>query len=231
MLEQFQLDKQRELQALGEKHKYQSELERRRTQELEHEIENLKQQLMEAKNGLKAALRLGEQLEKKSQLISELEEDLKKTRGDLSTAESKLSTYSQSTAGKIDRSLVKNLVVGYLGAQGDHKAQALKILSSVLELSPKERSRVGVEGQGGWLSHLLHPSSSSAPPTESLSQAFVRFLESESRPQPQLKLLTEPQTSQSTSRRTPLLLSDLVLPPVTPTQVTEAGLSDVLRDS
>lgn len=231
VLEQFQVDKERELKAAEDRKQHLLDLERRRQHELEQEIANLKQQLAEAKNGLKAAMRLTEQLDKKSQVIQELEENLQKVRVELAEKEKKLLNINLATDGKIDKFLVKNLVIGYLSAQGEHKTQALKILTSVLELSSDELAKSGVTGQGGWLNQLLHPSGSQAAPSESLSQAFVRFLETESRPQPQLKLLAEPQPGSAVPKRPTLVMADLMLPNVTPTQVTDTSLNDMLRDS
>jgi len=231
VLEQFQLDKQREIHQIEEKHNYMIYLEKRRQKELEKDIEDLKSQLAEAKNGLKAGVRLGEQLERKSHIISELEAQLKNTVTELETTKDKLSKINQFNAGKIDKSLMKNMFLGYLTTQGEHKTQALKILTSVLELSAEERQKAGVEGQG-WLASILHPLGGLAASNtgESLSQAFVRFLESESKPQPQLKLLVEP-ANQANVKKNSLVLSDLVLPTVSPTPVQGTGLSQVLNDS
>ncbi|KDR16340.1 hypothetical protein L798_10055 [Zootermopsis nevadensis] len=83
---------------------------------------------------------------------------------------------------------------------------------------------------------------------QSLSEAFVRFLENESRPQPQLRLLPEVQevaqvnsrsdsplsSAGSSQRRSPLLLSEVHLPTFTQFPLSRNSssiLKDVLKDS
>jgi len=240
VLEQFQQDKEREIENIVTKYEYQIQLSHKRFKELDMEIESLKKQLAEAKNGLNAASRLGEQLDKKSQHITYLEEELRRLQEESKEMESRLSVVNQSNIGKIDKSLIKNLVVGYISAsQADRKFQVLKIMASVLDFNQEERNKLGVDNTAtGWLSNLLHPKSDHTQSTQSLSEAFIRFLESESRPQPQLKLLPE-QTqadkpgSSRTSPNPSLLLSEFVLPTFNSSHATESSsiLKDVLRDS
>ena len=55
--------------------------------------------------------------------------------------------------GRVDRSLVKNLVIGYVMADAGKKMEVLRIVATVLDFNQEERTRTGLEGgAGGWLS-------------------------------------------------------------------------------
>ena len=105
----------------------------------------------------------------------------------------------------MDRYLVKNLVVGYAVADASKKAEILKIVATVLDFNEDERTKTGL-GKGmspqGWLQSWFGSgaitasglSTSEQRRTTSgevhaatgldlgLAQAFVKFLETESKP-------------------------------------------------
>ncbi|KAK6626799.1 hypothetical protein RUM44_009276 [Polyplax serrata] len=240
VLEQFQQDKNRELEGLAVKYEKQMELTRYRVKELEMEREAVQKQLEEAKNGLKAASRLGEQLERKSQQVVELEQNLGSVQMRITELEQNLEASNQSVSGKVDKSLIKNLLVGYiLSPKADRKSQVLRILASVLDFDPEEREKMGVDAtSSGWLSNILHPKTGGPPTNESLSEAFIKFLENESRPQPQLKLVPDQykltkSRSSSTTTKPHGVFSELVLPTFNSPQDNESSviLKNVLKDS
>lgn len=74
---------------------------------------------------------------------------------------------------KVDKSLIKNLLIGLIQAfdqKKDNQLQVLRLLSTVLDFDQKECEKVGL---------------SSKPPDrsgDSLAQEFIKFLEKESRP-------------------------------------------------
>ncbi|KDR16339.1 Thyroid receptor-interacting protein 11 [Zootermopsis nevadensis] len=75
VLEQFQKDKEREIDSATERLQQQLQEAHRRHDVLCDEILALKVQLQAAKDGLSAAARLGEQLDKKSEIITDLKEE------------------------------------------------------------------------------------------------------------------------------------------------------------
>ena len=103
----------------------------------------------------------------------------------------------------MDRYLVKNLVVGYTVADASKKAEILKIIATVLDFNEEERSKTGL-GRGntsqGWLTSWFgsspkgdsreagHRATTSGEVQAAtgldlgLAQAFVKFLETESKP-------------------------------------------------
>lgn len=99
---------------------------------------------------------------------------------------------AESESDKVEKGLIKNLVIGYLTAPNNGKGQILKLLSAVLDFTPAEADKTGVnKSQSGWLGGLLHSSGGSGggqadanAGNEGLAQAFVKFLEQESRPVP-----------------------------------------------
>lgn len=100
--------------------------------------------------------------------------------------EDKMRVTAESESDKVEKGLIKNLVIGYLTAPNNGKGQILKLLSAVLDFTPAEADKTGVnKTQSGWLGGLLHSSGASGgenPGNEGLAQAFVQFLEQESRP-------------------------------------------------
>ena len=101
--------------------------------------------------------------------------------------------------------MVKNLVVGYVVADTSKKGEVLKIIATVLDFNEDERSKTGL-GQGlsaqGWLQSWFGSSATGASGHSTighrrttsgevhaatgldlgLAQAFVKFLETESKP-------------------------------------------------
>nr|CAD7429739.1 unnamed protein product [Timema monikensis] len=165
----------------------------------------------------------------------------------LTETENKVHSASQSSEGKIDRSLLKNLVLGYFVAPSNSRAEVLRVVATVLDFSQEERKKIGLDGAdgGGWFKALLHPGKAGQD-TPSLSEAFIRFLESESRPQPQLRLLPDSKSSSASGEennsansspkpgRSPLLLADVQLPTFVQFPVgrnSSSFLKDVLKDS
>lgn len=142
--------------------------------------------------------------------------------------EEKYKTLLNQTDAKVDKTLIKNLIVGFISANSSlnkDQSQILKIIGTVLDFSQQDNDKLNLHKQhgGSWLSSILHPQaigSNSNISQQSLSEAFVRFLESESQPKqapPNLinvrKMSTESNASTSSStRQTPLLLNDVVLP-------------------
>jgi len=250
VLEQFQKDKEREIQLATERLQQQLQGAQQRHDELCAEVTALKFQLSEAKEGLNAAARLGEQLDKKSEIIAGLKEEVSKLNSELQESEARVHSASLSAEGKVDRYLVKNLVLGYFIAPPNTRSQVLRIVATVLDFNQEERERVGLESgtsASGWFRNFLQPGKGPSS-TQSLSEAFVRFLENESQPQPQLRLLPEGQeatqgdgrsdspsnTTGGSHRRSPLLLSEVHLPTFTQFPVgrnSSSILKDVLKDS
>lgn len=107
-----------------------------------------------------------------------------------SKLEEKMKQAADGDSDKVEKGLIKNLVIGYLTSPNNGKGQILKLLSAVLDFSPAEADKTGVtKNQSGWLGGLLHSgggggggTAAAGAENEGLAQAFVKFLEQESRP-------------------------------------------------
>merc|ERR1712142_1210095 len=156
--------------------------------ELQETLRVNKQQLDRAQQGLEAAARLSEQLDKKGTVIANLKQEISAREEMVKNMQEKLLALSSNQVGKVDRALVKNLVVGYATADDSKKPEVLRIIATVLDFNSEERGRTGLDGgAGGWLGGLLgsrsrHPSISQAPVEQSIAKAFIQFLEEESTP-------------------------------------------------
>ena len=156
----------------------------------------LEEKLERANEGLEAAARLSEQLEAKSAVIAALRQEVRAREELLGKAREELTAASASGAGKVDRGLVKNLVVGYVAADEGKRRDVLRIVATVLDFNKEERLRTGLDGEGAgsasWLRGMFGPglqrqqqmerAAANAGLDKSLAQAFVQFLESESSP-------------------------------------------------
>lgn len=60
-------------------------------------------------------------------------------------------------ADRVDKSLLKNLLIGYIVAPNNDKSQILKLISSVLDFNQQESDKVGLsKSHSGWLNSILH---------------------------------------------------------------------------
>ncbi|KAK0098968.1 hypothetical protein PV326_011992 [Microctonus aethiopoides] len=248
VLEQFQRDKESDIQNATSKIREQLKDSHKKQEELNAEIINLKEQLAEAKECLLAASRLSQQLNKKSERIQELNDEVAKLTELVNTAEQRIEEAKQSGEGKVDKSLIKNLLLGFLASSNSDKLSVLRVFATVLDFNEMERDKAGLNhptAHGGWFSGLL---SSGGTPTKdqeaSLSAAFVRFLESESKPMPPIPPLPISNTPisrpghsrqhSSSSTQSGLLLSNMSLPSFPdfiPSRNTGSILKEVLKDS
>ncbi|KAJ8679691.1 hypothetical protein QAD02_015478, partial [Eretmocerus hayati] len=248
VLEQFQRDKEKDIQSATEKLRNELQESYKSQDDLKDEISNLKDQLSEAKECLRAASRLTEQLEKKSERIEQLNQEVSKLTELVNTSDQRIQEANKCGEGKVDRSLVKNLLLGYISSPSNDKSSVLRVFANVLDFNDVEREKSGLNSsaaKNSWFSSMVNSSSSSSKEQEaSLSSAFVKFLESESQPKPQLPALpisnssiTRPGHSRqhsSSSTQSTLLLTNVALPTFpdfVPARNTGSILKEVLKDS
>ncbi|KMQ84737.1 thyroid receptor-interacting protein 11 [Lasius niger] len=139
---------------------------------------------------------------------------------------------------KIDKILIKNLLLGYLSSTTSDKSAILRVFANVLNFTDSEKDKTGLNNattQSGSMPLKYREAS--------LSTAFVRFLESESKPKPQLPPLpivnssssrSEYNKQASSSAQSTLLLSNVALPTFPdfiPARNTGSILKEVLKDS
>lgn len=74
--------------------------------------------------------------------------------------EQKICDYEGNQADRVDKSLVKNLFIGYCVAPPNDKSQILKLISTVLDFNKSESDKVGLnKHQASWLSSVFQADS------------------------------------------------------------------------
>ncbi|KAM7346402.1 Golgi microtubule-associated protein isoform 2-T2 [Cochliomyia hominivorax] len=188
-LEQFQNDKESDIKSATLRIRKELQQQLDKESQLKLEIQQLQQQLADANQGLNAASRLSDQLETSQQTINVLREEVESLKTHNSALEQKLSSTESSQTDKIEKSLIKSLLIGYVVSNNPNdKQQILRMISSVLDFNQTETDKVGLnKQQTGWLGSLLGGGGTGSPGSHSkdnLVQAFVEFLEQESQPKP-----------------------------------------------
>lgn len=174
---------------------------------------------------------------------------VQKVKETMTKLEEKNIKLASQTGTKVDKMLIKNLIVGLVSANNNlnkDQTQILKIIATVLDFTQEDNEKINRPNPNSWLGSILHPNiaNSSSINQESLSQAFVRFLENESKPRVLPNLLEtsnleKPSSSSntntsSTPRSTPPLLSAVVLPTFSDfaqSRNSSSILKDVLKDN
>ncbi|XP_074547629.1 thyroid receptor-interacting protein 11 [Halichoeres trimaculatus] len=198
VLEQFQQEEKAMYSAELEKHKKEKDEWRRKAERLEDQASSLQINLDEANAALDSASRLTDQLDLKEEQIEELKKQVDVRQEMLEEAQRKLMNLLNSTEGKIDKVLMRNLFLGYFHTPKTKRADVLRLMGSVLGLSREDVDKMleedGRHGVTGWVSSWLGGRGAQSVPNtpqrptsgpglnSSFSEMFVKFLEIESTP-------------------------------------------------
>ncbi|NXF84799.1 TRIPB protein, partial [Eubucco bourcierii] len=198
VLEQFQQEEKAMYSAELEKHQKQTAEWKKKAESLEEKVVSLQESLEEANAALDAASRLTEQLDIKEEQIEELKKEGEIRREMLEDVQNKLMNLMNSTEGKVDKLLMKNLFVGHFHTPKNKRPEVLRLMGSILGIKKEELDQLLSEDQRGvtrWVTGWLGggAGSKSVPSTplrpthqnifnSSFSELFVKFLETESRP-------------------------------------------------
>uniref|UniRef100_A0A182QV11 GRIP domain-containing protein n=1 Tax=Anopheles farauti TaxID=69004 RepID=A0A182QV11_9DIPT len=195
-LEQFQMNRERDIELATAGIRTELDNARAREDGLKDALKQVQQQLADAKTGLLAAARISDQLEISQVTVASLKAELAKRDERYAALEQQLQETEASQADKVEKTLVKNLIIGYAVApNASDKQQIMKLISSVLTMDQAECTKVGLHhrvghgGTGGWLNSILGSGGGGGGEAatgnynkESLTEAFVKFLEKESAP-------------------------------------------------
>ncbi|KAM6445914.1 thyroid receptor-interacting protein 11 [Rhynochetos jubatus] len=198
VLEQFQQEEKAIYSAELERHQNQTVEWRKKAENLEEKVVLLQESLREANAALDAASRLTEQLDNKEEQIEELKKEGELRREMLEDVQNKLMNLMNSTEGKVDKLLMRNLFVGHFQTPKKKRPEVLRLMGSILGVKKDELDQLLSEDQRGitrWVTGWLDggAGSKSVPntplrPTQenvfnsSFSELFVKFLETESCP-------------------------------------------------
>ncbi|XP_045540589.1 thyroid receptor-interacting protein 11 isoform X1 [Papilio machaon] len=204
VLEQFQLEKERDIAAATEKLQKKLDDMKHQNNKQKEEIALLNSKLDESLAGLQAASRLGDQVESKAAQINDLKEQVRLLQTSVAMAEQRYYNAVSNQQDKVDKNLVKNLIINYVvtGAQNViNKTQVLRILSTVLDFNQQECEKLGLVR--------------STTTTDSLAAEFVKFLQNESKPRPQLPImnLAQSRSTTPTSRRSSTMGPNPIIDP------------------
>uniref|UniRef100_A0A673BVP7 GRIP domain-containing protein n=1 Tax=Sphaeramia orbicularis TaxID=375764 RepID=A0A673BVP7_9TELE len=195
VLEQFQQEEKAMYSTELEKLTKEKEEWKRKAQRLEDQASALQMNLDEANAALDSASRLTDQLDLKEEQLEELKTQVDVRQEMLEEAQKKLMNLLNSTEGKIDKVLMRNLFLGYFHTPKTKRGDVLRLMGSVLGLSREDMlEEDGRHGVTGWVSTWLGgrgaqsvPNTPQRPTTgqglnSSFSEMFVKFLEMESTP-------------------------------------------------
>ncbi|NXQ29150.1 TRIPB protein, partial [Alaudala cheleensis] len=198
VLEQFQQEEKAMYSAELERHQKQSAEWKKKAESLEEQVVSLQGSLEEANAALDAASRLTEQLDIKEEQIEELKKEGEVRREMLEDVQNKLMNLMNSTEGKVDKLLMRNLFIGHFHTPKNKRLEVLRLMGSILGLKKEELDQLLSEEQRGvtrWVTGWLGggAGSKSVPSTplrpthqnifnSSFSELFVKFLETESCP-------------------------------------------------
>ncbi|KAL0969449.1 hypothetical protein UPYG_G00227520 [Umbra pygmaea] len=198
VLEQFQQEEKAMYSAELERYRKEKDEWRRKADNLEDRASALQINLDEANAALESASRLTDQLDVKEEQIEELKKQVGLRQEMLEETQEKLMNLLNSTEGKVDKTLMRNLFMGYFHTPKPKRSEVLRLMGSVLGLDKEEVNKLLEEeghGVGGWVSSWLGgravqsvPNTPQRPNTAqggfntSFSEMFVKFLEVESSP-------------------------------------------------
>lgn len=160
----------------------------------------------EASDGLEAASRLSEQLDRKEEALDALREEVQIRESALKVVEDELHSLKSRNDDRVDKLVIKNLFLGYFTAPQNQRHEVLRTIGGVLLFTSDDFEKIEGKhsGGGGWVPGFLRFSGGqkqTSPPTtpvrrstigatpakavdNSFSQMFVKFLERESSPPP-----------------------------------------------
>ncbi|XP_062974040.1 thyroid receptor-interacting protein 11 [Elgaria multicarinata webbii] len=199
VLEQFQREEKAMYSAELQKHQRQSAEWKRKVEQLEDKVVSLQERLEEANAALDSASRLTEQLDLKEEQIEGLKKQGEIQKEMLEDAQNKLMNLINSTEGKVDKVLMRNLFIGHFHTPKTKRHEVLRLMGSILGIEKDELEELLSEDQkavtrwmtgwfgGGAAGSKSVPNTPLRPTHQSIfnssfSELFVKFLETESRP-------------------------------------------------
>ncbi|CAL1269414.1 unnamed protein product [Larinioides sclopetarius] len=199
VLEQMQRANERKIKEMENKWLLLLEKEKMAYRKLEEQLLIKQRQLEESSQALEAASRLSEQLDAKEEIIANLRSELSKTENKIKSTTQEIDTIKSNTEGKVDRLVMKSLVLGYFSTPPNQKSEVIRLLARVLDFNQEEMERAGIvvgrqsrsqENRGifssifGRLPRLSSEQQQQRPyePEKSFTTLFVQFLEHESQP-------------------------------------------------
>lgn len=199
VLEQFQQEEKSMYATELEKHRREAQSNLQKANQMQQQVKQLQERLDEANNALESASRLTEQLDLKDARIEELQRQVLLQQEMLEEVQTKMMNLLNSSEGKVDKVLLRNILVGYFSTPKNKRVEVLKLMGVVLGVKREDMDKLVSDEQvtvtkwvsswlgGGGSSHN-HPAAShkshNLEMNSSFSEMFLKFLETESLPSP-----------------------------------------------
>ncbi|XP_077537106.1 uncharacterized protein LOC144149418 isoform X4 [Haemaphysalis longicornis] len=220
VLDHFQTEKDREIQLVRSSYESQLSLEREKSQQLVALVTQKQEQLEGSRDALEAAERLSQKLDRKEEAIAALKQQVADREAEMERIRQEVHVVRSTTEGKVDKQIMKSLVLGYFSSPQGQRPEVVRLLARVLDFSREEMDKAGIslgsqDGRVriGWISGFFRKSGSpdstggvarplhrQQQPVPSFSALFVKFLEEESEPQKEVRLPVEAMALGTTSR-------------------------------
>ncbi|CAN0395985.1 unnamed protein product [Lampetra fluviatilis] len=198
VLEQFQQEEKSMYATELEKHRREAQSNLQKANQMQQQVKQLQERLDEANNALESASRLTEQLDLKDARVEELQRQVLLQQEMLEEVQTKMMNLLNSSEGKVDKVLLRNILVGYFSTPKNKRVEVLKLMGVVLGVKREDMDKLVSDEQvtvtkwvsswlGGGSSHN-HPAAShkshNLEMNSSFSEMFLKFLETESLPSP-----------------------------------------------
>ncbi|EPY81555.1 thyroid receptor-interacting protein 11-like protein [Camelus ferus] len=138
VLEHFQQEEKTKYSAELEKHKQLIAEWKKKAENLEGKLVSLQERLDEANAALDSASRLTEQLDLKEEQIEELKKQNELRQEMLDDVQKKLMNLVNSTEGKVDKVLMRNLFIGHFHTPKNQRHEVLRLMGSILGIKKEE---------------------------------------------------------------------------------------------
>ncbi|KAH9519644.1 hypothetical protein Btru_003234 [Bulinus truncatus] len=188
VLEHFQKEKEAAISAEVDYLERECKSLRLELEEKNKELSATKGDLMEALEGLEAASRLSDQLDRREEAINALKEEVLLRERALESAEAEIHKLTSTSEVKVDKTLMHNMVMTWLTSPDNKRAEIVHLIGHVLSFSDDDFNKIEMaQSKKGLLSGIFSRSpvvewtpTKSTQSNQSFSQLFVKFLEKES---------------------------------------------------
>ncbi|KAM4802202.1 thyroid receptor-interacting protein 11-like, partial [Urocitellus parryii] len=140
-----------------------------KAEKLEGEVTSLQERLDQANALWDSASRLREDLDLKEEQMAELKKQNELRKEMLDHAQQKLSTLVNSAEGKVDKVLMRNLLIAHFQiTKGKRRREVLQLMGSILDVPKDEMEHLLNKDYGGvrkWMRSCLGGASTSVPST------------------------------------------------------------------
>lgn len=176
VIEQLEKEHERKLRSADVEHQAALEVERQQTSEILRKLQSQEERLRETMEALDAASRLTITIDQKEFQLNQLKREFKNKEVEIAQLNRKMVDLEASYEGKIDKQIVKSLLISYFAtAPGTvARTEGERLLARFLDFNQQEMDRAGIKigksrtNQGG------------GGGNDSFTSMFVEFLETES---------------------------------------------------